>query len=868
MKKYILMMAAAIFGFSACQDELEELQLLDPSQIVAPVLHQLPEEIVITPDNMSEVLTFSWDKAYFGQPVQYNYSICASTDGGATLVKLYSNISTTSFEVVYEAFNQVVTTDAAKGGLGLTADQLQDVAFYVGATVGTNYTTYYSAPVTASVSPTQAERVYETVWLPGSANGWDHSKALKLYCYAEDHNTFIGAVDFGADYASNEFKVTGAADWSSATGNWGVADPTTPAESASIQLLNDSNDNITQYRAHRYYHFTFTKSDLVLKMDSGFDKVGIIGLNGDWDNDIEMTLSRKSKFYADIDVAAATEFKFRLNGGWDVNWGGDMAGLTNGGDNIPVAAGQYRVYFDLNDWGKPTAKLDASMYGQDEDAEEPQPPVTYQGWGIIGDFNEWGDDVHMAEVDGVWTGYFTNIENGGFKLRKDADWAENYGGTFVELGVPFAAGSDNIAAPAGFLKVVLDLSGETPMITVSEGTVWSLIGVGGDWNNDIDMVLTEGLWVSPATTISGEFKLRYNHGWDVNRGGTFASVGVAFEAVQGGDNINVPEGNYVVTYDPDKDLITVDGALPENCWSLIGVNNDWTNDIYMTHYASGIWVSPALAFSGEFKIRFNNGWDVNRGGTFSDAGVAFNVVGGGANISLPEGTWQVVYNPMLETITVNEAANSWSVIGEFEGFSWNNDLFLSRVPQGYSIGESGQQNRPRKMAADYTYRSETFRVDGGFKLRYNANWDVNLGGTFVTDGEYFSVEQGGANISVDAPGNYYNLVYESFENEHYVKINKAWCIIGNVEGTSWDKDFPMTETSDGIWMGSVVVNGGFKIRKSGNWDINRGGTYSEGLPFDVVNNGDNISVPENDKKYLVVYNAYSETMLVTLMSAE
>ena len=857
MKKYIWMMAAAVFGLAACQDELEEVRLVDPSQVVAPVLHELPEEIVITAENMSETVKFEWDKADFGQPVQYAYTVYGSADGGNTLVKLYSNISGTSYETSYEAFNQVVTTAAERGGLGLVAGESSEVVIMVGATVGTNYQTFYSNPRTVLINPTEAERVYEMVWLPGTANGWAHDKAQQLFCMAEDGNTFVGVTDFGQNFASNEFKVTGAAGWSDDTGNWGMADPSAAPESPSVTLLNGSGDNIKVYTAHRYYHFTFTKSDLGLKMDKGFDKVGVIGLNGDWDNDIVMTLSNnKQLFYVDIDVPADTEFKFRLDGGWDTNWGGDMDGLTGGGANIPVAAGQYRVYLNLNDWTKPTAKLDASMYGKPEESEpEPEPEPAWEGWGIVGSFNGWANDVHMTESDGVWTGYFTYAygEDGaddGFKLRKDGDWAESVGGTLVTLGEPFPTSGDNIKVDPGFYKVVYDTNNST--ITVSEGHVWSLIGVGGDWNTDIDMTETDGKWVSPGTKISGEFKIRENHGWDNNRGGAFEAVGKAFAAQPGGDNINVPEGEYVVTYDPEAETITIDGAKPQNQWALIGVGGDWDNDIYLKELPSGLWISGMQSFGGEFKLRFNNGWDVNRGGAFAEAGKPFAVTNGGDNIKVPEGKWQIVYNPALETVTVVNCAEAWSVIGEFDGSSWNMDLFLVKT-------------------SEFVWESPSFRVDGGIKIRFDGGWDVNRGGTFAAEGEPFAVENGGSNISVgNLAGNFFKLVYDA--SAETITLTRVWCLIGEVEGTTWSQDFPMFETSAGVWEGAATVNGGFKIRQSGNWDVNRGATGDVepyivplGEAFTANPGGKNLGVSENGKKYKVVYKAMDETITVSAM---
>ncbi len=53
-------------------------------------------------------------------------------------------------------------------------------------------------------------------------------------------------------------------------------------------------------------------------------------------------------WYADATYAENTELKF-ANGSWDVNWGATAFPLgygTNGGPNIPVKAGAYRVYFN------------------------------------------------------------------------------------------------------------------------------------------------------------------------------------------------------------------------------------------------------------------------------------------------------------------------------------------------------------------------------------------------------------------------------------------------------------------------------------------------------------------------------------------
>ncbi|MBR5396650.1 MAG: SusE domain-containing protein [Bacteroidales bacterium] len=842
MKRYFWMMAAAVFGLVACQNELEEVRLVDPSQVVAPVLHELPSEIVITAENMSETVKFEWDKADFGQPVQYSYTLYGSTDGGQTLVKIYSNMTDTSIEVPYESFNQVVTTAAEKGGLGLVAGQATDVTFVVGATVGSNYQTFYSNPRTVSISPTEAERVYETVWLPGTANSWSHDTAQHLFCYAEDGNTYVGVTDFGEGYADNQFKVTGAAGWADETGNWGMADPSAPAESASITLKNGSQDNITIYRAHRYYHFTFTKDNLGLKMDKGFDKVGVIGLNGDWENDIVMTLSNnKQLFYVDIDVPSDTEFKFRLDGGWDTNWGGDMSGLTGGGDNIPVSAGQYRVYLNLNDWDHPTAKLSTSMYGQPEETEPETPPVVVTGWNIIGLNGDWDNDVLATGKDGVWTAYITANEATDFKWRKDGSWDENYGGVLEELGKPFAAvaGGDNIKVNAGFYKVVLNTNDLT--ITVSNGEVWSLIGDFNSWGGDVDMELVDGKWVSPETAITaGGLKIRHNHDWAENVGGTMAELGQPFAAVAGGDNIAIPaDGTYIVTYDPSAQTITVVNA--KKTWSVIGVNDDWNTDVAMTEVMPGIWVSDMItAEKGGWKVRFDKGWDVNRGGaTPAKQGEFVKAVQGGDNIGLL-GTFKVVYNANNETIGTLQ----WGVVGSIasiNGFNWNGDV-------------------PMNLGADGKWYSipVTLTTTDEIKVRENADWANNRGGDCAAANEAFAVTNGGNNFKAPADGTYM-VVYDPAA-ETITLSTQFWGVIGDFN--SWGGDVFMMYDGAGKWAAyNQTITGGWKIRQGCGWDVNRGGTYTAGAAFPAAAGGDNINVSDKET-FSIIYDSVAETITI------
>ena len=90
----------------------------------------------------------------------------------------------------------------------------------------------------------------------------------------------------------------------------------------------------------------------------------------------------------------------------------------------------------------------------------------------------------------------------------------------------------------------------------------------------------------------------------------------------------------------------------------------------------------------------------------------------------------------------------------------------------------------------------------------------------------------------------------------------AWSVIGNICGTSWDTDFPMTETeTKGTYLSEVLeLKAGeeFKCRQGASWDVN----------FGVEFNGANVVV-EADGKYQVqlVWDG-AQNGVITLVPAE
>ena len=650
----------------------------------------------------------------------------------------------------------------------------------------------------------------------------------------------------------------------------------------------------------------------------------IIGLNGDWENDILAT-NDGSLWTAYITVPEASEFKWRLDGAWDSDFGGTFVALDEpfeavaGGPNIQVAAGFWKVVLDtanntitisdgnvwsligdfnswagdvdmvLTDgkWVSPVTHLNANgfklrhnhdwalsiggnfeEFGKPFEAVSEDGPnimlpaegdyvVTYDpeaqtitidksisGWNVIGLNGNWNDDVLATENNGVWTVRVNAPEDTEFKWRKDGGWDENYGGDLVNIGEAFPAfaGGNNIKLPAGYWLLTLDLSGAEPMLMVSDGTVWSLIGVNGDWEKDIDMVLDEGAWVSPETAISGEFKIRKNHDWAENRGGVMASLGEEFDAEPGGANINVPEGTYVVHYYPETEKIVVVNA--KKVWSVIGVNGDWAADYEMAEVAPGIWMSDVIEVtSGDWKIRFDHDWAVNRGGTMPEnpsVGVFVGAFQDGPNVAMT-GTFKVVYNANNETI----GTLGWGVVGSIAsipGFSWNNDI-------------------PMNLGADGAWYSVpvTLTKDDEIKIRWAGGWDVNRGGDLVAIEEPFEAKDGGNNIKVPADGTYLVTYYP--KEERMALTAQFWGLIGEFNG--WAGDVFMMYDGNNNWVAyNQTLTGGWKLRQGCGWDVNRGGVFVEtGKEFDAVAGGDNINVGDLTN-FTVIYNFETEKITV------
>ncbi|MBR5054987.1 MAG: hypothetical protein IKX07_05315, partial [Bacteroidales bacterium] len=680
MKRILSIISAGVLVLLAASCVKDDLTMFDASRATAPVLNsfQIGEKEIVAE------YTPGVFKQGFNDKIAPNHALAIVSAGGKTFSK---TLSTTDKGGVLSI--KPVTLAKALMTLGFAEGSTTDVELAVRATMqdpskdnglngfvdsqGRISINGFEVVIPEVVGSPYAEYTEDSPWsVIGSLEAYGISWDGDLNMWADADGNHVAA--HVTLKAGEEFKFRKDQDWGvNVGGDFGSLDSefSVSQDGPNIKVGADGTydlfvnpDSGIAWISEAYDPYPdFTEA-------SNWSVIGSLSKHGiSWDGDIAMATDGSTHIAFGVNLAADDEFKFRQDASWTVNLGGDFSGLdsefavSQDGPNIKVGAdGTYDLFVNP---GASTAKVSeasgmkiSAKIGGDEPGPEPE-PVT--GWNIIGLNGDWDNDIRATEDNGVWSAYITANEDTEFKWRKDGGWDENYGGVLVNLGEPFeaVAGGDNIKVSAGFWKAELNLNDKT--ITVSEGHVWSLIGVNGDWGTDIDMVLTDGKWVSPVTKIAGEFKLRENHGWDNNRGGTFAAIGEPFAVENNGANINVEEGNYIVTYDPEAETVVIN----ETGWGLVGTINSWGGSPDIILKESGLFLvakNVTLTADDEIKLRYKSDWAVNRGARTA-VGQAVKATQDGPNIKPGAGTFDVYYRPDSDVIFVLEAGSELTYWG-------------------------------------------------------------------------------------------------------------------------------------------------------------------------------------------------------------
>lgn len=267
----------------------------------------------------------------------------------------------------------------------------------------------------------------------------------------------------------------------------------------------------------------------------------------------------------------------------------------------------------------------------------------------------------------------------------------------------------------------------------------------------------------------------------------------------------------------------------QTVWSVIGSvgGSSWDRDFPLEETAAGVFtLSIELKAGDELKVRRNGSWDLNYG--------VFGMVDGDNAVAPESGRYTVQLSfpdgKDAELELIPEWKNScWSVIGSVCGSDWDVDFPMEELGGGvYSLDME-------------LYAGEELKV------RKDRSWDVNYGEGGLQDGANLVVPENGMyTVRLTVP-NGGAAKLELVPTPSAVPESSGWSVIGSINGSSWDRDFPMHRVSDGHFESDrLTLHAGeeLKIRKDGSWDLNYGESG--------IRDGDNIQVRSDGQYYVLL----------------
>lgn len=182
----------------------------------------------------------------------------------------------------------------------------------------------------------------------GATDGWKSSDQ-KLALVDEAKGVYTGYV-YVADPngAGLQFKFQRVA------GSWDNEINAGTFNTFSDAATTNENGNIGVNAGEGVYYFDVNLGEGTIKATK-VETMGIMGQFNGWSSDAVMAWNAEEYCFEATNVGVTADgWKFRVNGGWDINLGGSLNNLTAGGDNITVAGNTVKLY--------PTRKTNDNIY--------------------------------------------------------------------------------------------------------------------------------------------------------------------------------------------------------------------------------------------------------------------------------------------------------------------------------------------------------------------------------------------------------------------------------------------------------------------------------------------------------------------------
>jgi len=344
--KQIAILLLVIFGIglvSSCKKEPKEPVLDMGKTNSATITEPVNQSIVLLEAQADSSINFIWSAA------EYNLTDLETTKyllqmdtigGGFNSPKELTSSTELTYSTTVGSLNNLMKA------YGFPADSANSVEFRVVSFINnsTEYTDAFSSvisneftPFTSDVPPPVGP---DSLWVPGDYQGWNPGGAPNVFSPDQD-GKYSGYIYF-PDGGTFEFKFTAAPDWDHTNfgnGGDGVLDPDPEA------------GNLTVPGTGTYF---FTVDTVALTWTQELRDFALVGTFNEWGDQPDAPLTWDDanwRWTITIDFDAATEFKWRANSDWAVNFGindPDDGMLVQDGGNIIVAdAGNYTIHLYL-----------------------------------------------------------------------------------------------------------------------------------------------------------------------------------------------------------------------------------------------------------------------------------------------------------------------------------------------------------------------------------------------------------------------------------------------------------------------------------------------------------------------------------------
>lgn len=469
----------------------------------------------------------------------------------------------------------------------------------------------------------------------------------------------------------------------------------------NISFGNESGTADATNEGDSYILFVDLANSLMIahKLES----VGLIGEFNGWGAQANFTYNPETFSYELKNQSVTGGCKLRMNDSWGsvhdgelsdpgYNLGGDIADMTYGGSDITLEAGAYD--FSISFANDTNFALSYNLVGEAVEPEKPEVEV----YGLVGTANNWGNptvegddtttqpDAVLEAYYGDWTlckNYVLAADNA-FKVRVNNTWGKDFGAAgdsvftlTVGETTTLVAGGQNLTVAAGeydvyfnitSLDIILVAAGSADPtipsdakavklyadVSVTDWTECSIYCYGGDLGD------YTGLWPGAAMTLENG---KYVYEFDLYAYGKSVNV-VLNNNNNGSQTMDIT--NLVLDADVTialtevvggKYSYTVNGVAPGlptfpegTTFGLIGSYNSWAEpDVDLVARGDGWYVHTGLVLDAdaEILVRLNDKWDEKFGGDGSALviGSENTLVYGGANMTIPAGTYDFYFNP-------------------------------------------------------------------------------------------------------------------------------------------------------------------------------------------------------------------------------